>query len=129
MLDQEPCEDAISRKDIGLIDLEILMCNGDYKEALRMLLEKIEKAPSVQPKTGWIPVSERLPNNDEDVLVCYPQGGMEVCYYHIDDTFYPSEYADLNETGWFNENDDTLYFEPIAWCELSEPYKAESEGD
>jgi len=50
-------EDCISRKDIDLTNLEILMCNGDYKEALKMLLDKIEKAPSVapQPKTGhWI---------------------------------------------------------------------------
>ena len=49
--------DYINRKDIGLTNLEILMCNGDYKEALKMLLDKIEKAPSVTPqaKTGhWI---------------------------------------------------------------------------
>ena len=25
------------------------MCNGDYKEGLKMLLDKIEKAPSVTP--------------------------------------------------------------------------------
>ena len=71
----------------------------------------------------WIPVSEKLPPDDEDVLVQYEQGGMEVVYYHIDDTFYPTEYKDLNETGWFNENGDALYFEPIAWMPLPEPYK------
>ena len=56
-LEAQPSEDCISRKDIGLTNLEILMCNGDYKEALKMLLDKIEKAPSVTPqqKTGyWI---------------------------------------------------------------------------
>lgn len=57
MLEQEPCEDCIRRSDVGLTDFEILMCDGDYKEALKMLSDKIEKAPSVtpQPKMGhWI---------------------------------------------------------------------------
>lgn len=79
-----------------------------------------------EPKFGtWIPVSERLPKNDEDVLVCYPRGGMEVVYYHIDNSIYPTGYKDLNETGWCNEEGDALYFEPIAWMPLPELYKAE----
>ena len=36
----------IKREDVGLSDFEIVMCNGDYKEALKMLLEKVEKIPS-----------------------------------------------------------------------------------
>ena len=53
-LEQEHCDDCIRRSDIGLTDFEIVMCNGDYKEGLKMLLDKIEKAPSVspQPKMG-----------------------------------------------------------------------------
>lgn len=74
-----------------------------------------------------IPVSERLPKNDEGVLVCYPNGGMEVVYYHIDNSIYPTEYKDSNETGWCNEEGDAIYFEPVAWMPLPEPYKAESE--
>ena len=31
--------------DIGLTDFEIVMCDGDYKEALTMLCRKIENAP------------------------------------------------------------------------------------
>ena len=37
----------IDADEIGLTDFEIFMCNGDYKEALKMILEKIEKAPPV----------------------------------------------------------------------------------
>lgn len=40
-----------------LSDMEIVMCNGDYKEALKMLIDKIEQAPSIEPQceTGrWI---------------------------------------------------------------------------
>lgn len=39
----------IERKAIGLTDFEIAMCNGDYKEGMKMLLEKIESAPTVIP--------------------------------------------------------------------------------
>ena len=49
-LEQDQCGDCIRRSDIGLTDFEIVMCNGDYKEALKMLLDKIEKAPSVSPR-------------------------------------------------------------------------------
>lgn len=49
LVSEKPCEDCIRRSDIGLTDFEIVMCNGDYKEGLKMLLDKIEKAPSVSP--------------------------------------------------------------------------------
>lgn len=43
---------------LGLTDMEIIMCNGDYKEALKMLIDKIEHAPTIEPereKGEWIP--------------------------------------------------------------------------
>jgi len=49
-LEAQPSEDCIRRSDATLTNLEILMCNGDYKEALKILLDKIEKAPSVTPQ-------------------------------------------------------------------------------
>lgn len=58
----------------------------------------------------------------------YPKGRMEVVYYHIDDTYYPTQYEGLNETGWFDENDAPTD-EPIAWMLLSQPYKADSEDE
>lgn len=130
----EDSEDCVSRQavldyiynDLGLGDEE----NGKDVER-QMELENsyryVKSLPPVTPaeKAGrWIPVSERLPEDDEDVLACYPQGEMEVVYYHIDNSIYPTEYEDLNETGWYNEEGDALYFEPIAWMPLPEPYKA-----
>lgn len=41
----------IDADKIGLTDFEIIMCNGDYKEALKMLLNKIDNAPTItQPE-------------------------------------------------------------------------------
>lgn len=43
---------AIDADLLGLTNFEILMCNGDYKEALKILIDKIEHAPTIelQPK-------------------------------------------------------------------------------
>lgn len=38
----------IDADKIGLTDFEIIMCNGNYKEALKMLLQKIESAPTLK---------------------------------------------------------------------------------
>lgn len=85
-IDQEPCDDCIRRSDIGLTDFEIVMCNGDYKEGLKMLLDKIEKAPSVtpQPKMGrWIRVGkDKLRCSGCEVIhliAQYPNGKIGWC--------------------------------------------------
>ena len=44
-----PHGDLIDRGKVNLTDFEIVMCNGDYKEGLKMLLEKIESAPTIIP--------------------------------------------------------------------------------
>lgn len=38
--------DYISREAICLTDFEIAMCNGDYKELCKMLLDKIANVPA-----------------------------------------------------------------------------------
>jgi hypothetical protein len=44
-----PHGDLIERKAVYLTDFEIAMCNGDYKEGMKMLLDKIESAPTIIP--------------------------------------------------------------------------------
>lgn len=61
--------------------------------------------PPVTPQESkWIPVSERLPKEDEDVLICTPHRGVTVAYY--------------STMNWFDEAGDVLYFKPIAWMPL-----------
>ena len=101
--------------------------NNAYSIMLNEALDMAIKA--LEQETKWIPVDDRLPKDDDDVLVCFPQGGMAVAYYHIDDTHYPTQYEDLNETGWFNEEGDAFYFEPIAWMPLPKPYEPQESED
>ena len=42
-------DEYIKREDIGLTNFEIILCKGDYKEALKMLLDKIENLPLITP--------------------------------------------------------------------------------
>ena len=64
--------DLISRQDaIRWVKTE---CNPYGKPTLdfesgKKVIEHLGQMPSAEPKTGWIPVSERLPEGDELVLV------------------------------------------------------------
>ena len=64
-------------------------------------------------KTGWIPVSERLPEKDGEYLVtvqCSIAG-----HKHIDTCFFTGKVNGFERFGI------------VAWMPLPEPYKAESE--
>jgi len=66
----------IEREKIGLTDFEIAMCNGDYKEAFKMLLEKIESIPAadVRPvvRGRWIRHYEQADTGED--IITYPCG-------------------------------------------------------
>lgn len=38
----------IDEEQIGLTDMEIIMCDGNYKKALEMLIDKIANAPTIE---------------------------------------------------------------------------------
>lgn len=122
----EPCEDAVNRQDI--LDRMDAYCNANcrYTKAQRETMcracamgdaiEIVEDALPVQPKvkTGWIPLSERLPELGQKVL-CYCRAKIyDVLKYTMD--------------GWF-EDAEHCYMDGfvLAWMPLPEPYRAESE--
>ena len=89
-------------------------------------IEDIEELPSAHPESNWIPVSERFPKNEDYVLVCYEDGHIRTAYYYIDTNFYPSEFEDCCETGWYNYNKDFMYRQDvIAWMPLPLSYQGE----
>lgn len=50
----------IDADKIGLTDFEIVMCDGNYKEALKMVLDKIEKAQTVDLTEKIKKVEEKI---------------------------------------------------------------------
>jgi len=72
---------------------------------------------------NWIPVSEKLPEDGDYVLVCYANGHIRTAYYYIDTNIYPSEFEDCCETGWYNYNEDFMYEQDvIEWQPLPSSY-------
>ena len=106
--------------------------DSEIQEAFQMAIEALEAQ-------RWIPCSERLPEDDTDVLISYryKEGEGDTRNIKIDITSYGTmyfggnavrDYAKNNIKYWrppfqyFNSN-----YEVLAWCELPEPWKGEQE--
>ena len=95
-----------------------------YAESIDMAIEALS-----EPKTGWIPVSERLPDKDGSYLVTYPLLGRDLW---ISTMWYGTPlmpnrpvkgkcfYVSDGEWG------DVPYDDVLAWMPLPEPYKKDS---
>lgn len=71
VLEKEPCEDAVSRQRV-IEELRYMDNNGCITRSVNHVIDDIRSIPSVKPlenQPQWIPVSERLPETDEDVLI------------------------------------------------------------
>lgn len=83
----------------------------------KQLAEWLKELKQLREQTRWIPVSERLPERDVDVLTYHRNESYDYQYVSwIDD--YSGEWV-----GFMGSLSD----EVLAWMPLPEPYKGESE--
>ena len=107
------------------------------EEQVREAVEKaksgiVQMFPSAQPEQKWIPCSERLPEEDTEVLISYryKEGEGDTDHVNIDITSYGTvcfggrEIHTLKEWrqpfDYFHAN-----YEVIAWMPLPTPYREE----
>ena len=115
--------DTISRQAaIDALHMHIMYRMGTDSNKKR-LDEWINNLPSVQPETHWIPCSERLPENDNEVLITVWDA--EDDYVEVYKGFYQGH-------EWWTQwchGCSKIKDEPcgenivIAWMPLPEPYR------
>ena len=128
-LEQEPCEDAISKASVFEILGNLMSIPYDFDRQINEKdvsesIDEIRALPSVTPahkKEEWISCDEKLPKPNE--LVDNVRK-----YYLIQDEYGDMCVARYTKKGWHPI--ESLFFldDVVAWIPLPEPYKAESEG-
>lgn len=122
--------DCISREQalVAIRNLYPGMPRVDFNGSLRKWVDKyrpyiecddaIKQLPSVTPREPrWIPVSERLPDTDDEVLCWYE-------YYHWSQEKILPEYCigQFFDDRWFGEVGVGKDVRVIAWVPLPKPY-------
>ena len=79
--------------------------------------EAYQRAINAVEQTTWIPVSERLPEDEQEILFSTKTGRVHSGKYHDDDS--------ANQ--WYSHKDKCRAWNNVvsAWMPLPEPYKGE----
>ena len=91
----------------------------EFEKGTENLYGRIDKLPSVTQKSGWILVSERLPEDRQEILFSTKTDRVYCGRYYLDKTCQ----------NWYSFKDEMFAYDNAvtAWMPLPEPYKAESE--
>lgn len=97
----------------------------DIRKATRMAINALGNAPDINVGNEWIPVSEKLPEEDkkaeyyDSVIVTLDNGRVaEGCYRNMDREWW----VDAPDGEHFSED---MTGHVLAWMPLPEPYKGD----
>ena len=110
---------------IGVIEdlkstMSICMSEPEKTEICTSLSVAIDTMRQMEQKQRWIPASERLPEEDTDVLVTLKCGLIGIMQKKLADD-------DNGESCYIWQDFEGEEHEVIAWMPLPKPYKGESE--
>ena len=133
LISRQAAIDAVMNTEPFVVDI-----NGEQYVGQKTsdTISALKCLPSAQPETNcseipnnWIPCSERLPEEDVEVLISYryKEGEGDTSHIDIDITTYGQMYFGGNKVGnhkhwrapfeYFESN-----YEVVAWMPLPEPY-------
>lgn len=116
--------DLISRQAVLELATPVGTMYADMTEEM-ISADDVRKLPSVQPINKWIPVSERLPEDHKDVLICLSSDQICIGCYNSHRLPFSN-----NAIGWgASYTHNWCSNDVIAWMPLPEPYKAEKGGE
>lgn len=124
----EECEDCVSRQAAINVAVDAVDdwdggCNKTREEYIRKALETIPPAIPAEKPNKWIPVSERLPEDRQKVLLTVGN------IFYVDDTYNTVEiYWYIKDKNAFVNRDNEVAAKPIAWMPSPETYKASPTG-
>ena len=110
--------------DADLLKKEVLglsNCHNGFSDTYdkACIIGLIDEMPTISPKTGrWIPVTKRLPNSQETVIVSIQDDSGDTRF-------------DYTACGWITTDkeywivDDEINNYVIAWMPLPDPWKGE----
>lgn len=78
--------------------------------------------------TNWIPVEERLPETDDDVLVWYRYRTMQGVNIVGSKETHGIGYYYKPTNSWLIYGGFGLYWNVVAWMPLPEPYRRKEQG-
>ena len=119
--------DPIERQAaIDALDKNHILGQGLLNDILDHIADAISALPSAQPEPEWIPCSEKLPENDKDVLVTRQYlSDKQLKKNAITETFYV-EVASRMDDEWTSYSDEYKIkrhlHKVIAWMPLPEKY-------
>lgn len=103
-------------QDLEVPHLGTLKSNDNQQPCHEQLVGWLKELKQLREQTRWIPINERPPEKDVDVLVTDDAGGLATV--HIDSY---GEREGSGEGFWYISQNVT------AWKYFPQPYKAESE--
>ena len=132
-LEQNPCDDAISRQAVleifgyvmdywkeHAIDVEPHEIKDALIEQYEFTAKQLNELPSVNQEPKWIPVSERLPDDEVEVLIYTTDKEINKAYRRIKEwTIDRMEWVVFETLGYGYIYDDD---EVLAWMPLPKPY-------
>lgn len=129
----DQCEGACCSVESGICNCD----DGVIVQAIHKMKKYLELAndTNVPSKNGWIPVSEKLPEDDDmRFYMCIVENHEEdlpmFCQYDSEYGFgFWHDIYDSTSLGFvdtvFKTNDELGYEKVVAWQPLPEPYKEE----